>query len=291
MLTTLALPFPAIDPVAIEIGPIAIRWYALAYLTGLLGGWWYLRYLSRRTPGGPTDDQADDFLVWATLGVVLGGRLGYVLFYKPSYYLANPLDIVKVWQGGMSFHGGVLGVFIAIYLFARLRGLSFLRMGDLVCTVAPMGLFFGRIANFINGELWGRPAPDVPWAVVFPHGGPVPRHPSQLYEAALEGLVLLVVLHVLWRAPALRARQGFLAGAFLTGYGLSRFIVEFYREPDTFLGTVAAGMTMGQLLSLPMILAGAALMLASARFRSSAPPPPGAGRDGGDNNRRDGRAA
>ncbi|MCA1941228.1 MAG: prolipoprotein diacylglyceryl transferase [Caenispirillum bisanense] len=268
---TFALPFPAIDPIAIELGPLAIRWYALAYLTGLLGGWWYLRFLARRTPGGPNDVQVDDFLVWATLGVVLGGRLGYVLFYKPSYYLANPLDILKVWQGGMAFHGGVLGVIVAIYLFSRLRKLSFLRMGDLVCAVVPIGLFFGRIANFINGELWGRPAPDVPWAFVFPHGGDVPRHPSQLYEAVLEGLVLFVVLHLLWRVTALRERQGFIAGAFLAGYGISRFIVEFFREPDDFLGTVAAGMTMGQLLSLPMILVGAALMIASGRFRSTEP--------------------
>lgn len=268
---TFALPFPAIDPIAIELGPLAIRWYALAYLTGLLGGWWYLRFLARRTPGGPNDVQVDDFLVWATLGVVLGGRLGYVLFYKPSYYLANPLDILKVWQGGMAFHGGVLGVIVAIYLFSRLRKLSFLRMGDLVCAVVPIGLFFGRIANFINGELWGRPAPDVPWAFVFPHGGDVPRHPSQLYEAVLEGLVLFIVLHLLWRVTALRERQGFIAGAFLAGYGISRFIVEFFREPDDFLGTVAAGMTMGQLLSLPMILVGAALMIASGRFRSTEP--------------------
>lgn len=268
---TFALPFPAIDPIAIELGPLAIRWYALAYLTGLLGGWWYLRFLARRTPGGPNDVQVDDFLVWATLGVVLGGRLGYVLFYKPSYYLANPLDILKVWQGGMAFHGGVLGVIVAIYLFSRLRKLSFLRMGDLVCAVVPIGLFFGRIANFINGELWGRPAPDVPWAFVFPHGGDVPRHPSQLYEAVLEGLVLFIVLHLLWRVTALRERQGFIAGAFLAGYGISRFIVEFFREPDSFLGTVAAGMTMGQLLSLPMILVGAALMIASGRFRSTEP--------------------
>ncbi|WP_097279379.1 prolipoprotein diacylglyceryl transferase [Caenispirillum bisanense] len=268
---TFALPFPAIDPIAIELGPLAIRWYALAYLTGLLGGWWYLRFLARRTPGGPNDVQVDDFLVWATLGVVLGGRLGYVLFYKPSYYLANPLDILKVWQGGMAFHGGVLGVLVAIYLFSRLRKLSFLRLGDLVCAVVPIGLFFGRIANFINGELWGRPAPDVPWAFVFPHGGDVPRHPSQLYEAVLEGLVLFVVLHLLWRVTALRERQGFIAGAFLAGYGISRFIVEFFREPDDFLGTVAAGMTMGQLLSLPMILVGAALMIASGRFRSTEP--------------------
>ncbi|GAA0582447.1 prolipoprotein diacylglyceryl transferase [Caenispirillum bisanense] len=272
---TFALPFPAIDPIAIEIGPLAIRWYALAYLTGLLGGWWYLRFLARRTPGGPTDDQADDFLVWATLGVVVGGRLGYVLFYKPEYYLANPLDIVKVWQGGMAFHGGVLGVIFAIWLFSRLRGLSFLRMGDLVCAVVPIGLFFGRIANFINGELWGRPAPDVPWAVVFPHGGDVPRHPSQLYEAILEGLVLVVLLHLLWRVAAIRERRGFIAGAFLAGYGLSRFTVEFFREPDAFLGTLAAGLTMGQLLSLPMILAGAALMIASGRFRQAEPPQAG----------------
>ncbi|WP_404383506.1 prolipoprotein diacylglyceryl transferase [Caenispirillum salinarum] len=268
-MTTLALAYPVIDPIAIQIGPLAIRWYALAYLTGLLLGWWYVRALARRTSESPTGEQVDDFLVWATLGVVLGGRLGYVLFYKPGYYLSNPLEIAQVWQGGMAFHGGVLGVLAAIWLFSRRHKLSFLRMADLVCAAAPIGLFFGRIANFINNELWGRPAPDVAWAMVFPGAGDVPRHPSQLYEAFLEGLVLFAVLFVLWRIPAIRARKGFIAGAFLAGYGLARFAVEFFREPDPFLGTLAAGLSMGQLLSLPMVLLGIAVMVASGRFRAA----------------------
>jgi phosphatidylglycerol:prolipoprotein diacylglycerol transferase len=275
--TTLALTFPVIDPIAIQIGPLAIRWYALAYLTGLLTGWWYVRHLARRTSASPTGDQVDDFLVWATLGVVLGGRLGYVLFYKPGYYLSNPLEILQVWHGGMAFHGGVLGVLAALFLFSRRHKLSFLRLADLVCAAAPLGLFFGRIANFINNELWGRQAPDVPWAMVFPGAGDVPRHPSQLYEAALEGLVLFVVLHLLWRVPAIRERQGFIAGAFLAGYGIARFIIEFFREPDSFLGTLAAGLSMGQLLSLPMILLGLVVMGLSGRFR--APPAPAPAND------------
>lgn len=256
----MGLPFPDIDPVAIHIGPLAIRWYALAYIAGLLGGWTYLRWLVRRPPKAMTVEQVDDLLVWVTLGVVLGGRLGYVLFYKPGYYLANPGDIVAVWQGGMSFHGGLLGVIIALFLFCRRHRLSIPAVGDVVACVTPLGLLFGRLANFINGELFGRPAPDVPWAMVFPNGGPLPRHPSQLYEAALEGLVLLVVMHLLWRREALRLRPGFLGGAFLVGYGMARIIAELFREPDAHLGFLAGGVTMGQLLSLPMVLTGLALM-------------------------------
>lgn len=267
---SLAIAYPAIDPVAVEIGPLVIRWYALAYVTGILGGWGYLRWLAARTPspgGAPVIDgpRIDDLVVWATLGVVLGGRLGYVLFYKPGYYLANPLDALQVWQGGMAFHGGVVGVLIALWLFCKRRGLSLTAVGDLVCAVVPIGLFLGRIANFINGELWGRPAPDVPWAMVFPHAGPVPRHPSQLYEAALEGLLLLIALHLLWRLPAVRRQPGTLAGCFLLGYGLARGTAEFFREPDAHLGFLFAGATMGQLLCLPMIAAGAWLILWARR--------------------------
>jgi phosphatidylglycerol:prolipoprotein diacylglycerol transferase len=254
------MPFPAIDPIAIEIGSIAIRWYALAYIAGLLGGWWYVRWLAQRPPKPMSLAQVDDFLIWATLGVVIGGRLGYVLFYKPGYYLDNPLEAFMVWKGGMSFHGGLLGVVVAIVAFCRRHSLSILAFGDVISVVAPLGLFFGRLANFINGELFGRPAPDVPWAMVFPNGGPVPRHPSQLYEAALEGLVLLVVMHLLWRIEPLRRRPGFLFGAFLTGYALARITAEFFREPDAHLGFIAGGVTMGQILSLPMLLAGIAAM-------------------------------
>lgn len=252
------MPFPDIDPIAIAIGPIAIRWYALAYITGLLGGWWYLKRLARAAGSVVTGAHIDDFLVWATLGVVLGGRLGYVLFYKPTYYLAHPLEIFQVWQGGMAFHGGLLGVVVATLLFCRKRGLPPLALGDLLVVVAPIGLFFGRIANFINGELWGR-VTDVPWGVVFPHAGPEPRHPSQLYEAALEGLVLFIVLNVCWRMPAVRARRGTVFGLFIMGYGTARFIVEFFRAPDPHLGFLYAGATMGQLLSLPMIALGLAI--------------------------------
>jgi phosphatidylglycerol:prolipoprotein diacylglycerol transferase len=272
----MALPFPAIDPAIVRIGPIdlgiftigqiAIRWYAMAYIVGLISGWKYTRWLVARPPFAMSAEQVDDFLVWATLGVVLGGRLGFVLFYKPSYYLANPLDILMVWQGGMSFHGGALGVILAIVLFAKRNGLNLLSVGDTICTVVPVGLLFGRIANFINGELYGRQAPDdLPWAMVFPGGGPIPRHPSQLYEAGLEGLVLLLVMHLLWRKPSLRLRSGFLSGAFLTGYGLARITVEFFRQPDSYLGFLWGGATMGQLLSLPLLAVGGVLMIRAKR--------------------------
>ena len=253
------LPYPEIHPVALELGPLAIRWYGLAYVAGLVLGWFYCRRLSDTAPAGAPGRQAlDDFLLWATLGVLLGGRLGYVIFYQPGYFLANPVAVPQLWDGGMSFHGGMLGVAAAIVLFAwrhRLRPLAF---ADIVACAAPIGLFFGRLANFINGELWGRPAPGVPWAMVFPGAGEVPRHPSQLYEAALEGLVLFAVLWLAQRMGVLR-RPGTATGIFLGGYGVARFAVEFARAPDPFLGELWLGATMGQWLSLPMILAGAAL--------------------------------
>jgi phosphatidylglycerol:prolipoprotein diacylglycerol transferase len=250
-----ALPFPTIDPIAIPITEsFGIRWYALAYLVGLGLGYWLMRRMARQV--AMKVELVDDFFVWATLGVILGGRLGYALFYKFGDYLSAPLQIFKVWEGGMSFHGGLLGVVIAIILFARKHRIPIFRLGDMVATAVPIGLFFGRIANFINGELWGRPAPDLPWAFVFPRGGPIPRHPSQLYEAALEGLVLFIVMYGLWNVRSVRERPGVLCGVFLVGYGLARFIVEFFREPDAHLGFLFAGATMGQLLSLPMIIVG-----------------------------------
>jgi len=255
----LAIAFPMIDPVLVEIGPVVIRWYALAYIAGLVLGWRYMIWLARQAKSLIKPEDADDFLVWAVLGVILGGRLGYVLFYKPAYYLANPSEIIQTWQGGMSFHGGFLGVLIATWLFCRVRKIRFWAFMDLAAVVTPIGLFFGRLANFINSELWGRPT-DVAWGVVFPNGGPYPRHPSQLYEAVLEGLVLLVVLHLVWRRESLRAKPGVISGAFLIGYGLSRVIVEFYRQPDAHLGYLWGGATMGQLLSIPMVLAGMALI-------------------------------
>jgi phosphatidylglycerol---prolipoprotein diacylglyceryl transferase len=249
-----AIPFPAIDPVAVEIGPIAIRWYALAYIAGILLGWRYLLQFNRWHPVMERRD-IDDFLLWATLGIILGGRLGFVLFYAPGYYVANPSEILFVWQGGMSFHGGLLGVVLAVAIFARRRQIELLPLADMVACAAPIGLFFGRIANFINGELYGR-VTDVPWAVVFPHAGPEPRHPSQLYEATLEGLLLFLLLLILARRPAVRARPGMLAGVFFFGYGAARTFVELFREPDGFLG----GLTMGQALSVPMVLAGLGLI-------------------------------
>jgi len=267
-----ALPFPAIDPVLVEIGPLAIRWYALAYIVGILIGWAYMRALVRTdrlwsgTPR-PTLADIDDFIMWGTIGVVVGGRIGYVLFYNPAYFLAHPDEILLLWQGGMSFHGGFLGVTVAMVLFARARRLSVLTLFDVVAAATPFGLFFGRIANFINGELWGRPA-DVPWAVVFPGAGPEPRHPSQLYEAALEGVVLFLVLRFVTHRLGRLSRPGFVAGAFVSGYGLARIVAEFFRMPDVQIGFLAGGLTMGMALSLPMVMAGLWLM---ARARAPAP--------------------
>jgi phosphatidylglycerol:prolipoprotein diacylglycerol transferase len=251
------LLFPQFDPVIVHLGPLAIRWYALAYIGGLVLGWRLLRHLVQASPVIATPEQADDFLTWATLGVVLGGRIGYVLFYQPTHFLANPLDIIAVWQGGMSFHGGAIGVTVAIIGFAHRNHLKLLGLADRIAVCTPIGLGFGRIANFINGELWGRPAPEwLPWAMIFPNGGPEPRHPSQLYQAGLEGLVLGVILFLLSRSFAIRARFGVLTGTFLVGYAIARMIGEHFREPDNFLGFLWFGATMGQLLSVPMLLAG-----------------------------------
>ncbi|ANK81870.1 MAG: prolipoprotein diacylglyceryl transferase [Rhizobiales bacterium NRL2] len=260
----LGIPFPNIDPVAFEVGPLAIRWYALAYIAGILFGWRYCLRLARRDTIRPNAHDFDDFVVWAVLGIILGGRIGYVVFYNAAYYLENPLDALMVWHGGMSFHGGLLGVLVAITVFSWRRGFSPLAMGDLVAAAAPIGLFFGRVANFVNGELFGRVA-DVPWAVIFPHGGDLPRHPSQLYEAFLEGLVLFAVLAILARRPGMRARTGFLTGVFLVGYGLARTFVELFREPDAQLGFILGPITMGQVLSAPMVLLGLYLMVRARR--------------------------
>ncbi|WP_041793800.1 prolipoprotein diacylglyceryl transferase [Pararhodospirillum photometricum] len=262
----LAVPYPVIDPVLVEIGPFAVRWYALAYIAGLTLGWGLVRALARASqPSVLSDAQVDDLLVWATLGTILGGRLGYVIFYNPLYFLANPLEIPMMWHGGMSFHGGLLGVCLAVIAFCRLRGLSLLRVGDRVAVAAPIGLFFGRLANFINGELFGRVAPDVPWAMVFPRGGDVPRHPSQLYEAGLEGVVLFVLLLGVWRFTALKNRAGALVGLFLIGYGMARTTAELFREPDAHIGFLSMGVTMGQVLSLPMIVIGLVFLVRALR--------------------------
>jgi phosphatidylglycerol:prolipoprotein diacylglycerol transferase len=254
--------------VLIQLGPFAIRWYALAYILGILLGWLYARAIIRNEKlwGGPAPMTAvdfDDFIVWVTLGVILGGRLGYVLFYNPEYFAAHPLEALQLWKGGMSFHGGFTGCVVAVVLFAKSRGIPVLSLGDVTCAVGPIGLFLGRLANFINGELWGRPS-DVPWAMVFPTGGQVPRHPSQLYEAALEGLLLFVVLGLLVRGGALK-RPGLIIGAFAIGYALTRSFAELFREPDAQLGFLWGGLTMGMVLSLPMLLFGMVLIMIALR--------------------------
>ncbi len=259
-----------LDPVALDLGFFQLKWYSLAYIAGILIGWWYLLKLVDR-PGAPmTRQHADDFVFYATLGIILGGRIGYVLFYAPEMF-TDPIKILRLWDGGMSFHGGVIGTIVGVLLLSRKHGLNWLRVHDYVVCCAPFGLFFGRIANFVNGELWGRPS-DVSWAIVFPRtvaGGMDPaRHPSQLYEAGLEGLVLFVVLWFLfWKTDA-RYQPGKLAGTFLLGYGLSRFVVEFWREPDSQLVAFAerTGLHMGQWLTLPMI-AGGLYLIATAKKR------------------------
>lgn len=254
------MPFPDIDPIALQIGPFVVRWYALAFIGGLLAGWWYMVYLLPRGPRIMTKDDISDFFTWAILGVVAGGRIGYVSFYMPGYFAQNPLEVFFLWQGGMSFHGGLIGVGVAILLFCRHRKLPVLAVADLVACAAPIGLGLGRTANFINAELYGR-ATDVPWAVVFPTGGEIARHPSQLYEAALEGIVLFAIMFVLVRFYHFRDRPGLLTGIFLIGYGASRMFVELFREPDLHIGFLFFGTTMGQLLSLPLVMLGIFLVV------------------------------
>lgn len=283
------LPYPHIDPVLLHLGgPFEIRWYALAYIAGIVLAWWGIaRALRNKTlwayppfKGRPpaTEDEIGDLVVWATLGIILGGRLGWVLIYgtvlcsvTPAYapfcdglpigFLTDPIRIIAAWEGGMSFHGGLLGTAVAVWLFCRRRKLSLLSVADLACAFAPIGLFFGRLANFINGELWGKAA-TVPWAMIFPHGGDVPRHPSQLYEAALEGLLLFVLMQIALRVFRAHQRPGLLSALFLAGYGSFRFICEFFREPDTqFIGPISMGMA----LSIPVWLAAAALFWAAYR--------------------------
>jgi phosphatidylglycerol:prolipoprotein diacylglycerol transferase len=260
----LVIPYPHINPILVQFGPFAIRWYALAYIFGILFGWLYARALVRPTKlwGGKAPFSVldfDDFVLWITLGIILGGRIGYVLFYNLPYFIANPLQVVQVWHGGMSFHGGFIGCVLAVFLFARRRGIPVLSLGDITCAVGPIGLFLGRIANFINGELWGRPT-DVPWAMIFPGGGPIPRHPSQLYEATMEGIVLFCVLAFLMHKGSLK-RPGLTIGCFAVGYALARSFCEFFREPDVQLGFLWGGITMGQLLSIPLFLAGIAFIV------------------------------
>ena len=243
-----------LSPDIITIAGYTLRWYSLAYMSGLFIGWWMLRQMLKRSNAPMTDEDVDDFIIWAFLGIIVGGRLGYVFFYSPAEFIAEPLKILAFWNGGMSFHGGMAGVIIAILVFARKRALSWLRIGDYIACVYPLGHMFGRLANFVNGELWGRPT-DGSWGIIFAAAGPEPRHPSQLYQAGFEGLFLLVVMTWLfWRTDA-RNKPGLLTGVFVVIMGTSRFILEFFREPDRNLGILSTGLTMGQTLTIPLLLA------------------------------------
>jgi phosphatidylglycerol:prolipoprotein diacylglycerol transferase len=264
------IAFPNFDPVLVSVGPFEIRWYALAYIAGILAAWVYARTLTRSQKlwGGPaplTPADCDDFVLWCAPVVILGGRIGYVLFYNPAYFSAHPLEIFEPWTGGMSFHGSLLFILLVEVTFARWRKIPFLSLTDLVSAGAPIGLLLGRLTNFINGELWGRPS-DVPWAMVFPDAGASPRHPSQLYEATLEGLVLLVVLALLIRAGALK-RRGTITGVFALGYGFARIICELFREPDEQLGFLWGGLTMGMLLTVPVIIVGIGILVVARRTK------------------------
>ncbi len=268
------MPFPDFDPILVQIGPFAIRWYALAYIAGILLGWRYVQSLARNENlwrlRGPiaSSEQIDDLILWITLGVIVGGRLGHVLFYtmlsNPDSILSDQVEIFRTWHGGMSYHGGTLGVLLATLLFVRSQRdkapIDLLRLGDLICAVVPIGLFFGRVANFINGELWGRPT-ALPWGIIFPAAdGVMPRHPSQLYEAALEGIVLFLVLRWATHGAKLLNRRGVVAGMYFAGYGLIRALLENVREPDVGMPNFPLGLTMGMILSLPMLAFGAWLI-------------------------------
>lgn len=266
--------FPDIDEVAFSIGPLDIRWYALAYIAGILLGWLYMRRNISTGRSVLSLPQLDSLLNTAIFGIILGGRLGYILFYNPGLYLADPLAIIRVWEGGMSFHGGMLGVVAAILICAHRFGLKPLALADEVAVVAPIGLFFGRIANFINGELFGRVTTH-PFGIIFPNGGPEPRHPSQIYEAVFEGAILFILLYLLSRAKhRFGLRDGVVMFSFLSGYGMARFCIEFVRAPDSHIGFFTAfgglSLTMGQLLSVPMILAGLAGMVYTIKTRATA---------------------
>ncbi|MFI3241300.1 MAG: prolipoprotein diacylglyceryl transferase [Alphaproteobacteria bacterium] len=249
------LEFPNISPILFSIGPLAIRWYSLAYLFGILIGWFLLLKNIKKYDLKITPKDVEELIFYYTLGVILGGRLGYVLFYGTDVFIKNPLQIFAIWQGGMSFHGGILGVIIATYLYAKKFGFKFLYVTDLISLYVPIGIFLGRIANFINDELWGRET-TVPWAVRFPSGGYIPRHPSQLYEAFFEGLIMFIVLQTLWRFKKIREHTGFVSAIFVISYGVFRFCMEYFRQPDVQLGFLWGGFTMGQFLSVPFIIIG-----------------------------------
>lgn len=280
LMPLLLIKYPVFNPVAIAIGPIVIRWYALAYIGGIVIGWIYARSLlkSEKLWGRPAPIsliQLDDFILWVTIGIILGGRTGYVLFYNLPFFAHHPAEIFELWKGGMSFHGGFLGCVVAVVWFARTNNVPILSLGDITTAVGPIGLFLGRIANFVNDELWGRPAdPNLPWAMIFPTGGPVPRHPSQLYEAGMEGILLFTVLAVMIRLGALK-RPGLVLGSFITLYGIARIVGEHFREPDPQLGFLWGGLTMGMLLSIPMVIGGIIMIVLVLRHSSAKAAPAG----------------
>jgi len=264
----MALNFPNIDPVALSIGPLEVRWYALAYLAGFLIGWRYALFLAdKRKFKGLDSFFIDDFFPWAVFGVILGGRIGYTMFYNFSYYIENPAEILMVWHGGMSFHGGLIGMIISMASYSFIKKIPFLSLTDLIACVVPIGLFFGRIANFINAELYGR-VTVLPWGIVFPNAGEQPRHPSQIYEALLEGCLLFLILSILSRQDGIRSKSGFLSGVFLTGYGVMRSIIELFRQPDEQIGFLFMNTTMGQILCIPMIFIGLFLCFYSLKKTS-----------------------
>jgi phosphatidylglycerol:prolipoprotein diacylglycerol transferase len=254
--------FPNFDPIALSIGPffgigpLEIRWYALAYITGIVLAWRYVLWLTAKPPRLLTRDHVDDLVTWCTVGIILGGRLGQVFLWEPGYYLSHPVEIFKIWKGGMAFHGGLIGVILAMFIYGRAKKIPFFAIADPIAAATPIGLFLGRIANFINGELWGRTT-DMPWGIIFPGGGPEPRHPSQLYEATLEGILLFIALFILARRETIRSKVGTLSGAFLIGYAIARIIGEQFREPEVALST---SITWGQWLSVPMFLYGVYLV-------------------------------
>lgn len=266
-ITSAALPFPDIDPIIFSVGFLHLRWYALAYLAGILLGWFLLKRVTAKPDDPIGHPPLDSLINTGIIGIILGGRLAYVVFYNPSYFLSNPHKILAVWEGGLAFHGGFLGMVLAIVFTARRYQVSMFGLGDLIAIAAPIGIFFGRLANFINGELYGRVS-DAPWAVIFPGTNGLPRHPSQIYEALLEGLLLFIILIVAWRMGA-RQHKGLLMGIFITGYGLARIVVENFRQPDQQLGFILGGITMGQILSLPMVVIGAWLI--QSAFKKAKP--------------------
>ena len=264
------LAYPEISPIIFSIGPLSVRWYSMAYLAGILIGWWLVSRRVKKYDIGLSRENLEDLVFYVTLGIILGGRLGYILFYGQGVYFENPLEVFAIWHGGMSFHGGIIGVIIALLLAARKLKFPFLKITDLVASVTPIGIFLGRLANFVNDELWGR-VTNVSWAVRFPNGGYLPRHPSQLYEACLEGIFLFAVLNYLWRFKFCRDNEGVISGVFLLGYALVRMMSEQFREPDAQIGFLWFGITMGQLLSIPAVLLGGYLLIRPMFHKSAKP--------------------